>query len=332
MTTALVGDIGGTHVRLGLARVEGGRLRLLATSKVRGREQPDLATPVRAFLQAQGARPTVACLGIAGTIEHVDGDARVSGVNLPWSVEVRALERACQLERVVLINDFHAAARGVEQLGPEDWVALNPGEPVADAPVAILGAGTGLGQAFLVGPPGRRAVLPTEGGHRDFAPRDPLQDRLLAFLRARHEGRVSTERVLSGPGMISIYDFLRSEGHPADPEVQAVWGTIACGKTLSARAAGGHHPTSAAALAVFVDVYGAEAGNLVLTLLARGGVWVAGGIAPQVLQDPTQAQAFRRAYLDKGRFASLLASVPVRLVIHPDLGLLGAGGEALAGT
>jgi glucokinase len=324
----LAGDIGGTHVRLALAERRDGRARLLASAVVHGAERPDLATAVREFLRAQGAAPERACLGVAGTVE--DDGARVSGVNLPWPVEARALEAGCGLARVTLINDFHAAARGVEQLGDGDAALLNPGRAVEGAPVAILGAGTGLGQAFLIGPAGRRAVLASEGGHRDFAPRDPLQDRLLAFLRARHEGRVSTERVLSGPGLLAIYEFLRADGRPADPEVERVWGTREAGRAITARGVERAHPTAAEAVAVFVDVYGAESGNLVLTLLTRGGVWIAGGIAPGILTVPAQALAFQRAYLDKGRFRSLLEQVPVRVVTQPALGLLGAAGEALA--
>lgn len=322
----LAGDIGGTHVRLALAREAGGGVELLHTSVVEGATQPDLATPVRALLDVHGLRPDAACLGVAGTVEG----QRVSGVNLPWpEIDARALERACGIGRVTLINDFHAAARGVEQLGEGDALTLNPGHAEPGEPVAVLGAGTGLGQAFLVGPLGRRLVLATEGGHRDFAPRDALQDRLLAFLRARHTGRVSTERVLSGPGLLAIYEFLRAEGRPGDPEVDAAWGQSGAGKLLSTRGVANAHPTSAAAVGVFVDVYGAEAGNMVLTLLTRGGVWVAGGIAPDLFADPAQAAAFQRAYLNKGRFQPLLAEVPVRLVTHPALGLLGAAAEAL---
>lgn len=322
----LAGDIGGTNVRLALARVDAAGITLDEPVVVEGADYPRLSGAVDEFLRARGERPARACLGVAGTV----AGQRVVGVNLPWpEIDAAELSRACAIERVCLINDFHAAARGVEHLGDDDSLVLNPGIAQPGAPIAILGAGTGLGQAFLVGPPGQRLVLATEGGHRDFAPRDAEQDRLLAFLRRKHGGRISTERALSGPGLLSIYEWVRSE-RGGDPAVDAVWGQAAAGKTISTRGLADAHPTSAAALALFVDVYGAEAGNLVLTLLARGGVWIAGGIAPDLLGHPAQAAAFRRAYLDKGRFQPLLADVPVRLVTNGALGLLGAAAEAVA--
>lgn len=326
----LAGDIGGTNLRLALARSEGGRAAFVAQGIVRVADQPDLGSAVNAFLAAHpGARPGVACLGVAGTVS--DGGARVKGVNLPWEIEARALERASGIPRVVLVNDFHAAARGVEQLREGDWVELNPGTPREGAPIAVLGAGTGLGEAFLVPGPRGRIVLPTEGGHRDFSPKSPLQDRLLAALREKHRGRVSTERVLSGPGLLSIYEFLRDrEGMADDPEVLAAWGTPAAGQAISTRGLRRAHPTSAAALDLFVDVYGSEAGDVVLTLLALGGVYLAGGIAPDVLVEEEPVRRFNRAYRDKGRLSPLVAATPVRLVVHPQLGLLGAAGEALS--
>lgn len=323
--TVLAGDIGGTNLRLALAREESGRAALVASGVVPVADQPDLASAVRAFLTAQGgARPAVACLGVAGTI--VDRGNTAKGVNLPWTIEARSLERGCAIPRVVLVNDFHAAARGVEQLAPGEWVDLNAGTPNPSAPVAVIGAGTGLGQAFLVPTARGTQVLPTEGGHREFSPKDPLQDRLLVALRKKHRGRVSTERVLSGPGLLSIYEFLTgSEGMAGDPEV----GTPPAGEVISTRGLARAHETSAAALDLFLDVYGSEAGDVVLSLLALGGVWLAGGIAPDVLVHAEPARRFLRAYLDKGRLSPLVAATPVRLVTHPHLGLLGAAGEAL---
>ena len=169
--------------------------------------------------------------------------------------------------------------------------------------------------------------MPTEGGHRGFAPRTEQQDRLLRRLRREH-GRVSTERVLSGPGLVALHAFLvEDEGLPRSPEVDAA-PPAGRAPVISRRGLTGDDPACAAALALFVDIYGAEAGDLALSVVAAGGVWVAGGIAPDLLVVPAHAAAFRRAFEDKGRFAAFLREVPVRVVTSPDLGLLGAALES----
>lgn len=330
----VAGDVGGTNARLALVEVDGGRATLRARVQVAVAEQAGLEAPLSAFLAAHlhGGPPPRACVGVAGTI--VGRAARVAGVNMPWTVDAAALERACGLPRVDLINDFHAAARGVELLGPGDVHAIPPRDPATvraappGQPQAILGAGTGLGQAFMLPlPDGRRRVVPSEGGHRDFAPRDALQDRLLGWLRREH-GHVSTERVLSGPGLVATYRFLvQAEGMPASAEVDAAVGA-AQAPEITERALAGAHPTCVKALELFVDVYGAEAGDVALTVLATGGVFLAGGIAPRVLTRPDQTARFRRAFDDKGRFRDLLDGIPVHVVTNPDLALLGAACEA----
>jgi glucokinase len=334
----LAADVGGTNARLALVDVEvvgagDGALRaatIVARTQVAVAEQAGLDGPVSSFLAVHvgGGPAPRACIGIAGTV--IGRAARVAGVNMPWTVDAVALERTCGLPRVDLINDFHAAARGTELLAPADLHALGDGAPLPRSPVAVIGAGTGLGQAFtLPAAGGRRAIVPTEGGHRDFAPRSPLQDRLLAWLRERH-GRVSTERVLSGPGLVNIYTFLvEAERRPACEDVAAAQGADQ-GPAITRRALEGH-PTCRDALETFVDVYGAEAGNMALTVLATGGVYVAGGIAPVVLTRPELGARFRAAFEDKGRFREFLASIPVWVVKNHDLGLLGAAAEAALG-
>lgn len=318
----LAGDVGGTNLRLALVEVLPGQpARVLEAQTVLVEEHPDLGPAAAAFLESLPERPRRACLGVAGTIT-----GRVlEGVNLPWRIDADALEAELELERLDLINDFHAAARGVEVLGEAGYTQLAGEAPDPRAPVAILGAGTGLGQAFLIpgAPGGARSVVPTEGGHRDFAPTSPRQDRLLAYLRERF-GRVSTERVLSGPGLSSIYSFLvEAEGQDPCPKVEAA-------ERLPAAVSGSEHPTSGAALDLFVDVYGAEAGNLGLTVLARGGVYLAGGIAPRIVHGE-RAERLARAFVAKGRFEGYLRELPLRLITDPDLGLLGAAQEALLG-
>jgi len=319
----LAGDVGGTNLRLAWVEVLPGQpARVLEARTVQVEDFPELAPAAAAFLEGLPERPRRACLGVAGTIT-----GRVlEGVNLPWRIDADALEAELGLERLDLINDFHAAARGVEVLAPSGWTQLSGGSPDPGAPIAILGAGTGLGQAFLIPTHGEgeqaRLVVPTEGGHRDFAPTSPLQDRLLVYLRERF-GRVSTERVLSGPGLSSIYSFLvEAEGREPCPAVEA-------SERSPAAVSGSAHPTAGATLDLFVDVYGAEAGNLGLTVLARGGVYLAGGIGPRVVHGE-RAERLARAFVAKGRFEGYLRELPLRLITEPDLGLLGAAQEALA--
>jgi glucokinase len=317
----LAGDIGGTHVRLALFRGDDSPLRPFARTTVYGAEHEGLGAPVRDFLVGAGVQADVACLGIAG---RIDG-RRVHGVNMPWAIDADELEQVASIPRVELINDFHAAARGVDSLDlGEDVFAIGGGSQDPGRPVAVVGAGTGLGQAFLVPSPGGHQVVPTEGGHRAFAPRDAQQDALLGFLRQRH-GHVSTERVLSGPGLVAIYDFLLAEGRP---EAAAVASADDAARAISELALADAHPTCREALTVFVRVYGGEAADVALSVLA-GAVFLAGGIAPQVLAAPPFRGLFRRAFEDKGRFSAWLSGVPVYVITNGELGLLGAAGEAL---
>jgi glucokinase len=321
----LAGDVGGTNARLAIVEVADGRGTLVARQTVPVAEHDGLEAPLAAFLNDQGdAAPTLGCLGVAGKI---DG-RRIEGVNAAWVVDADSLQAAGALRRLDLINDFHAAARGVDLLGPDGLLDLGGGEVVAGKNQAILGAGTGLGQALRLPEGGGWRVVGTEGGHRGFAPRDPLQDRLLAWLRAQH-GRVSTERVLSGPGLAATYRFLvEGEGRPACAEVEAL---PEADRPAAITAQAGEDPTCATVLELFVDVYGAEAGNLALTALAEGGVYVAGGIAPRLFTDPDRRAAFRRAFEDKARFADWMRRIPVKVVTDPDLGLLGAAAVAADG-
>ncbi|MEZ6185595.1 MAG: glucokinase [Planctomycetota bacterium] len=305
-------DVGGTNARLSLVELSG-RPRVVAREVVHVAEHSGLLPPLSAFLARHDASPSRGCVALAGTVQD---PRRVQGLNLPWAVDAEELERDCGFERVRLINDFEAAARGIDALGPEDLLQVQ-GRPDPAGRRAVLGAGTGLGQAFLL--PGRDGaqVVSTEGGHRDFAPTSPEQDRLLAHLRAIH-GRVSTERVLSGPGLAAIYAWLLTEGEPACDGVDPA-------RDRPAAIAASAHPTCRRAVSLFVDVYGAEAGNVALTVLATGGVFLAGGIAPKLFAGSPALQAqLRERFAAKGRFRELLAGLPLAVVVQPNLGLLGA--------
>jgi glucokinase len=234
----------------------------------------------------------------------VEGRCRTT--NLPWEVGAAELTAALGFP-VRLVNDFHAAALGAKALGEAGCRPLLPGTARAGEPVAVLGAGTGLGEAVVVG----RTVLPGEGGHADFGPADERALRLARWLIDRY-GRASWEHVLSGPGLVNLARFSWAERGVAAPD----W---AESEEAPARIAA----TEPEVVAWFAELYGAEAGNLALRVLARGGVYLAGGIAPRLLS-VLRAGGFARRFHDKGKVAAAIADVPVWVADHPALGLVGA--------
>jgi glucokinase len=343
--TVLAGDIGGTNTRLAIYDViaagaaEGERPALMPLFE---RTYPSAAHAsldviAEAFLAeataniGAGAKVSSACLGIAGPIEN----NMCRATNLPWVVDGRALALHLGIERVTLVNDFYAAALGVTVVGPSDLAPLGGGPPAARGPIAVLGAGTGLGQAFLLwsAAENRYQVISSEGGHVDLAARTPLEQGLARFLTVKY-GRVSCERVLSGQGLVDIFTFLSEE--PAcqgllRQEAASLLGGAVGHKdpaaAISERALAGTDPVSEMALAIFCSVLGAVAGNLALMVLATGGVFVAGGIAPRVLPF-LQRGGFREAFDRKGRLHTLVERIPAYVVTHPQPGLLGAATEA----
>jgi len=289
------------------------------------REHPSLEAVVARMLAGGPARPIeAACFGVPGPV--VDG--RCVTTNLPWQVEERSLARAIRATRVKLVNDLEAAGYGVlgldrAAIAPLQAGAMRPGNRV------LVAAGTGLGEALLVWDGNHHVVVASEGGHADFAPRTERQMDLLRFLK-RETDHVSVERVLSGPGLHSIYRFLRSVAREPEPawltrELAAEDPSAA----VSEAALAGTDPVCAEALDIFVSVYGAEAGNLALKALALGGVYVGGGIAPKIVAKLLDG-AFLRAFCDKGRLAPLLARIPVKVVLDPTTALRGAAAHLAA--
>lgn len=312
----LCADIGGTHARLACYLPGAGGLTDLEV--VPSGSVPGMLELIRAWEERHGRRPARICLGIAGPIH--DEACRLT--NLPWVVDGRALSR--DLGRPVrLINDFHALARAVPHLGPADLAPLRPGAAVPGAPVAVIGPGTGLGEAYLA----HGNVLPGEGGHAGFAPGDDRERRLAGWLaeqaRARPGGQadpdphVCWEDALSGPGLVRLHRFLQAERGLPDP----AW---IGDPDAPARAAA--DPEVAA---WFWALLAAEAGDMALRLLCRGGVYVCGGIPPK-LRHAFDPAAFARRFAAKGPLSHALDGVPVWLVLHPEPGLLGAAAEILA--
>lgn len=320
----LVGDIGGTHSRIALFSEEDGRLRLACEKIYLSRDHHSLEDIVGIFLREEGISVQTACFGIAGPVVR----GRVAASNLAWIVDSPEFSRLTGIEAVWLINDLEAHASGVDGLEADDLVSLNSARP-GEGNAALIAAGTGLGEAGMYWDGTRRHVFAGEGGHADFAPRNDLEISLHQYL-IRKFGRVSYERVLSGPGLKNIYDFLRdsrTEEEPAwlkdemsrCPEPAAVVGKYGlegkatiCERTLD----------------VFTGVYGAEAGNLALRLLATGGVFISGGIAAKILPK-LRSPIFMEAFNAKGRLKPLLETIPVKIITNDKVGLIGAARYAL---
>ena len=322
MTLLLAADLGGTKSNLWLFEQKGGRREIREQATLKSAEHASARSVLAAFLK--DARVQAAALAIAGPV--IEGRAKTP--NLPWEAEQSVIARALGTERVELINDLAATAYGIAEVGPEGLATLNEGKPGAGA-IAVIAAGTGLGEAALGPEAAGRHALPSEGGHADFAPASEVEIALLQYLAQRH-GHVSWERVVSGPGLHAIYDFLIDTGRGEASD--AVAARMVSGDPSAAIAQAGlerSDPAAANALDIFVRLYGAEAGNLALKFLATGGVYVAGGIAPKILARLTSG-LFMEGFLAKGRHAQLLRGIPVKVVLEPKAALFGAARRAAA--
>lgn len=347
MTRVLAGDVGGTKTILRLVEITDGArsiteigsgLVTVSEATYPSREYVDLVPLVRSFLATAGVTkgsadyPVRACFGLAGPVKH--GVSRLT--NLGWFLEDHRLAVALEIDRVDLINDFAAVGYGIVGLQASDFHCLQPGQPQPGAPIAFLGAGTGLGQGYALPLDDRLVVLPSEGGHADFAPRSPLEWDLLTYLLDKYGiSRLSVERIVSGAGLVAIYQFLRDRSGgggdtPADRAVRQ-WESetgrpdksVEPGAVISQAAIAGDDSLCQQALDLFVAAYGAEAGNLALKMLPFGGLYLAGGIAPKILPALTSG-LFLENFASKGRLGELLATVPVSIVLNPQVGLIGA--------
>ncbi len=341
MTIVLAGDIGGTKTLLRLAQKNSDGLTILYEQRFAGADYASFSDVLRAFLEAAKIHlsklPTLsaACFGIAGPVR----DRRSQLTNLGWSFDSDRLAEEFNIAKVSLINDFVAVGYGVLGLQPHDLHTLQDGQVVERSPIGVIGAGTGLGEAFLGWNGDRYEVYPTEGGHADFAPRNELEIELLQYLLKRHD-RVSVERVASGTGIVAIYQFLRDR-QVAPPESAEIaekvrlWeaGDLTSGAASAIADAaltncGINSETNIDRLAtqtmqMFVSAYASEVGNLALKLIPNGGLYIAGGIAPKILpllQDGTFLQILK----NKGRVSPVLEDIPIHIVLNPEVGLIGA--------
>lgn len=335
MTQLLAGDIGGTKTILRLVDVVAkGKYNTVTEASYVSADYPDLVPMVQEFVQqAECTMPDLACFAIAGPV--VENTARLT--NLNWKLlDTARLETELGINHVSLINDFAAVSYGVLALQENDLYTIQVGKPLKSSPIGVIGAGTGLGEGFLVPTSSGYEVFATEGGHTDFAPTTDLEMRLLENIRQRYNiSHVSVERVVSGQGIVAIYQFLRD----ADilPESATVgeairhWETqstipekrIDPAATIAKAAIEKRDPLSQQTMTLFIEAYAAEAGNLALKLLPYQGLYIAGGIAAKILPLIQDSQ-FLEVFQDKGRMQPLLQKVPIHIVLNPEVGLLGS--------
>lgn len=326
----LAGDVGGTKVHLALYSFEGGRLRWLRDQKFPAADYRSLDVVVKEFLGAETDckhEIVAACFGCPGPVR----DGRLKLTNLPWTLDARDLAKSLAIEHIFLINDLEANGYGIPELTPESIFTLQAADAGAIGHRGLIAAGTGLGEALLIWDgKTRHTPVPSEGGHCDFAPRTDQEIALLRYLRRTLKGRVSFERVVSGLGLRNVYSFLKDEIRIEEPawlrerleaeDPNAVIGSCAEDGTSELC-----HET----MRIFAAAYGAETGNIALKVLASGGMYLGGGIAPKILKTLREG-AFLEAFLDKGRLRPLLEAIPVRVIMDDTCALLGAAAFAEA--
>jgi glucokinase len=316
----LVGDIGGTKTQLALFSLKGEKLNAELKRTFASKEYSGLEAVVEKFLADHRNSISGACFGVAGPV--VDGKIRTP--NLPWVVEAAQVAESLKLRSVALLNDLEAAAYGIFTLEAHEFLSLNRARIRRPANKVLISAGTGLGEATLYDDGRDYHPAPSEGGHADFAPRDETEIELLRHLM-KEFGHVSYERVISGPGIRNIYNFLRDTGRMAEPS--ALKAKLAAARdpsaVISQMGLSGEAEICVKALDMFVSVYGAEAGNLALRGKALGGVYIGGGIAPKI-QKKLCDGTFMRAFVNKGRYQDFLAEVPVYLILNGEVALQGA--------
>jgi glucokinase len=322
----LGGDIGGTKCNLALFEKRGTGLTAIFRRRYPSRDAAKFDDIIDAFLkdahdvlaQSSAGKVLAAGFGVAGAVIG----RRVQATNLAWGLDADALARQLGTPHIVLLNDLEAAGYSMAVLGTEDFCTLNAGTPAPESPRAVIAAGTGLGEAILIWNGSRYVVVPTEGGHCDLAPRTEQEIELLRYLKKTHK-YVSFELILAGRGFYTLHDFLGPSVRHATFDQP---GTDPAPE-ITQKGLEGSCPVCVQVLDLFTTLYGAEAGNLALKALARGGVFVAGGIAPKILPKMKSGN-FMRAFCEKEKFEELLSRVPVQLVLNQEAPLIGAAAEA----
>src|SRR3954452_25041445 len=316
----LAGDIGATRVRLAAFQTEGNQLHRVVDKTYKSQEHSGLAELIKTFVGTEGILVHSACFGVAGPVRS--GRSKIS--NLPWTIDSGELAELLKLPSVGLLNDLEAYAYGIDALESKDFITLSEGSEDAEGNRAVISAKTGLGVAGLFWDGFRHHPFPCEGGHADFAPKNDLEMELAQYLRKKFQ-HVSCERILSGPGIKNIYDFLCDAKKTEQPDSLREQSSKAKDPPalISQLALEGKAPICEQTLSIFVSVYGSETGNCALNFMATGGVFIGGSIAAKIvpkMRDPI----FMKSFLDKGRMQSLLQDMPVKIVLNDDAGLIGA--------
>lgn len=330
----LAGDVGGTKVHLALYNFEGGRLKPIRDQKFPAAEFAKLDDVVHRFLAEEDGHPAAAvgdiaaaCFGCPGPVR----DGRLKLTNLPWTLDARDLRTSLGIEHLFLINDLEANGYGIPELAADALHVLHDGDASAVGHRGLVSAGTGLGEALLIWD-GLHRHVPTasEGGHCDFAARNDREVALLQYLRRTLKGRVSFERVVSGLGIKNVYAFLRDDQKMEEPAwLKERMAAEDPNAVIGGCAEDGSSELCFETMQMFASAYGAEAGNVALKVLAMGGVYLGGGIAPKILKT-LENGAFTEAFLDKGRMAPILQAIPVRVILDDTCALLGAAAYAEA--
>jgi glucokinase len=321
----LAGDIGATHTRLAGFNSDGNKLELVVERVYETQKHGSLAEIIGEFIRTEGVPVTRACFGVAGPVRG--GISRPS--NFPWVIDSRALAVQLKLSAVGLINDLEAYAYGIDALRSADFITLSEGAKNPEGNMAVISATTGLGQAGLYWDGYRHHPFACEGGHADFAPRNEVEIDLLKFLLGKFD-HVSCERILSGPGIKNIYDFLRHSHRAEEP----AWLKDQLSQSenppalISQLALEKKTPICEQALDIFVSVYGAETGNCALKFMSTAGIFIGGSIAAKIVPKMKEPM-FMNAFLAKGRLKPLLEDIPVKIVLNDSAGLIGAARCAL---
>ena len=316
----LAGEIGATRTRLAAFETEGSRLKGVVEKNYVSQQHDGLSGILADFIKTEGIPVHSACFGVAGPVRA--GRSKIS--NLPWVLDAREIAKQLRLNSVGLLNDLEAYAYGIDGLESKDFITLSEGAEGAEGNRAVISAKTGLGMAGLYWDGFRHHPFACEGGHSDFAPRNDLQMELLAYLQKKY-GRISCERILSGPGIKNIYDFLRDAHKAEEPE----WLRTAMSAApdppalISQMALEGKAAICDQALSIFVSVFGAEAGNCALNFMSTGGIFIGGSIASKIVSK-MKAPVFLESFLDKGRMETILKDMPVKIVANDDSGMIGA--------
>jgi glucokinase len=332
----LAGDVGGTKVHLALYNFDEGKLVPVRDEKFPAAEFACLDDAVKAFLAPDetGGKDDVrsqiiaCCFGCPGPVR----DGRLKLTNLPWTLDARDLQKSLGIEHIFLINDLEANGYGIPELAPDKVFTLHPGDPGSIGHRGLIAAGTGLGECLLIYDAKTRRHIPiaSEGGHCDFAPRNDREIALLQYLRKKLSGRVSYERVIAGIGIRSVYEFLRDDQKLDEPQwLRDRMASEDPNAVIGQCAEDGSSSLCFETMKIVAAVYGSETGNIALKVLATGGMYVGGGIAPKMLK-MLESGGFVEAFLDKGRLSPLLQTIPVRVILDDTCALLGAAAYAEA--